>query len=146
MPFKLQNPLHQADEERGQAMIEFALTIPLFLALLLGFVGFGLIFYSYLTVTLSSREGASAIIHNPNLTVAEVQQKVRDTSISLDRSALTITVEPSNTADWVSGVKVNVTARYVVPLPTVSIPNLRGPAFTIFGPLPVTSTSVMTLE
>ena len=130
----------------GQAMVEFALTIPLFLAILFGFVLFAMLFYSYLTVTLASREGASAIVHDPTLTVLQVQQRVQATSISLDRNALTVTVEPSNTVNWVSGAQINVTARYIVPLPVISIPGLNGPATRIFGPIPVTSTSVMTLE
>lgn len=138
--------IHDKESDSGQAMVEFALTLSLFLAILFGFVLFGMLFYSYLTVTLASREGASAIVHDPKITVAQVQQRVQDTSISLDRNALTITVEPSNTADWLPGVKINVTARYIVPLPVISIPNLSGPATPVFGPIPVTATSVMTIE
>lgn len=138
--------IRSPQQERGQAMVEFAFTIPMFLAILLGFLGFGLILYSYLTVTLASREGARALIYDPSMTVAQVQQRVRDTSISLDRNALTVLVEPNDRTQWVSRTKISVTAVYTVPLPTVSIPNLRGPAFTLFSPIPVTAVSVMTIE
>lgn len=130
----------------GQAMVEFALTVPLFIAIFLGFILFAMIFYSYLTVTLASREGASSLVRDPKQTVTDIQNRVRSTSISLDPNALSIKVEPSSTADWLPGVKINVTAVYTVPIPSISIPNLKGPAYKFFGPLPVTSTSVMTIE
>ena len=44
--------------ERGQAMLEFALTAPLLLILLLGLVEFGNGLNSYLTVVSAARDGA----------------------------------------------------------------------------------------
>jgi Flp pilus assembly protein TadG len=44
--------------ERGQAIVEFALTIPILLILLLGIVEFGHGLNSYLTVLASSRDAA----------------------------------------------------------------------------------------
>lgn len=127
-------------------MIEFALTIPLFLAVFFGFILFAMMFYSYLTVNLASREGAGALVRDPKQTVAQIQTRVRSTSISLDPNALTVTVEPSSSANWLPGVKINVTVVYTVPIPIISIPNLRGPSTRVFGPIPVSSTSVMTIE
>lgn len=144
--FKRVHSLKDSRSQEGQAMVEFALTIPLFIAIFMGFILFSMLFYSYLTVTLASREGAGALVRDPKQTVAQIQARVRSTSISLDPAGLTVTVEPANTADWLPGVKINVTAVYMVPLPIISIPNLRGPATRIFGPIPVTSTSVMTIE
>ncbi len=44
--------------EKGQALVEFALLVPIFLVLLFGIVDFGMGFYSWITVTNSAREGA----------------------------------------------------------------------------------------
>lgn len=132
--------------EAGQSLIEFTLTVPLFLGLLLGLAMMSMIFYSYLTVTLASREGASALVHNPQQTVAQIEDSVRATSISLDRNALTIAVEPSDPTLWLSGVKISVTATYVVPVPRISIPDFRGNQIIIFGPLPVKASSNMTVD
>jgi Flp pilus assembly protein TadG len=146
MKRNFRKPLETQETNDGQAMVEFALTIPLFLAILFGFIIFAMLFYSYLTVSLASREGAGLLVRDPKTTVNDIQNRVRSTSISLDPSSLTIRVEPSNTAHWLPGVKINVTASYTVPVPIISIPNLRGPATRVFGPIPVTSTSVMTIE
>jgi Flp pilus assembly protein TadG len=46
------------DRERGQAVVEMALTIPILLALLLGIIEFGHGINSYLTVLSSARDAA----------------------------------------------------------------------------------------
>ena len=44
--------------EKGQALVEFALIVPIFLLLLFAILDFGMGFYSWITVTNSAREGA----------------------------------------------------------------------------------------
>ena len=44
--------------ERGQALVEFALVVPIFLVLTFGIVDFGWALKSWITVTNASREGA----------------------------------------------------------------------------------------
>ena len=44
--------------ERGQALVEFALVVPIFLVLVFGIVDFGWALKSWITVTNASREGA----------------------------------------------------------------------------------------
>ena len=44
--------------ERGAELIEFALTLPLLLLLVLGIIEFGFLFQEYEVVTNASREGA----------------------------------------------------------------------------------------
>ncbi len=52
--------------EKGQALVEFALLIPIFLILLFAIVDFGMGFYSWITVTNSAREGARVgAVHAP---------------------------------------------------------------------------------
>jgi Flp pilus assembly protein TadG len=47
---------------RGQVIVEFALLLPLLLALLLGILDFGVLFYDKVMITNASREGARAAI------------------------------------------------------------------------------------
>lgn len=141
-PMRLTRPV----AERGQALVEFTLSLPLFLALLLGLLGMSLLFYSYVTVTLAAREGASALVHNPQQTVAQIQTVVRNTSISLDRNALTVSVEPNDPSLWVSGEKISVTANYLVPLPTLQLPDLRGNRILILAPITIRAVSNMTID
>jgi Flp pilus assembly protein TadG len=44
--------------ERGQALVEFVFVVPIFLALLLGIIDFGMGFKTYIEVTNATREGA----------------------------------------------------------------------------------------
>jgi Flp pilus assembly protein TadG len=52
--------------EKGQALVEFALLVPIFAILLFAIVDFGMGFYSWITVTNSAREGARVgAVHAP---------------------------------------------------------------------------------
>lgn len=44
--------------ERGASLIEFALVLPILLALVIGIIEFGWIFNGYITITGAAREGA----------------------------------------------------------------------------------------
>ena len=57
------------DNERGQAIIEMALTLPLLLLVVLGIFDFGLMFQRYEVVTNAAREGARVGVL-PNYTAA----------------------------------------------------------------------------
>jgi len=50
------------DSERGQAIIELALTLPLLLLIVLGVFDFGLMFQRYEVVTNAAREGARVAV------------------------------------------------------------------------------------
>ncbi len=44
--------------EGGQAIVEFALVLPILMAILLGIIQFGIIFNNYITLTDATRAGA----------------------------------------------------------------------------------------
>ena len=50
--------IRRKNGEKGQALAEFALLIPIFLILLFAIVDFGMGFHSWITITNSAREGA----------------------------------------------------------------------------------------
>lgn len=62
----------------GQAMVEFALVVPIFLLLVIGVIEFGRAWNLQQTITDAAREGARrAVVFDPTLTVAEVQTAVK---------------------------------------------------------------------
>ena len=69
-------------EQRGQAILEFAVIFPLFLILVMGVVDFGWALKSYITVTNAAREGARYAVICPS-TDAAVKTRVADYSDGL---------------------------------------------------------------
>lgn len=64
----------------GQALVEFALVVPILLLLVLGVIDFGRAWHSYQVITDAAREGArlAAIARTPAATIPEVEAVVRD--------------------------------------------------------------------
>jgi Flp pilus assembly protein TadG len=63
--------------ERGQAIVELALTLPLLLLVVLGVFDFGLMFQRYEVVANAAREGARVGVL-PDYTTANAQQRALD--------------------------------------------------------------------
>lgn len=75
---------------RGQALVEFALIVPLFLLIAFATVDFGLALDASLTVSNGAREGARVGTTAPN--VAAIQARVREVAGRLNDPTLTISV------------------------------------------------------
>jgi len=54
--------IKEKNSERGAALVELAIILPLLLLILMGIIEFGLLFYNQQVLTNSSREGARAAI------------------------------------------------------------------------------------
>jgi Flp pilus assembly protein TadG len=77
--------------EKGQALVEFTLLIPIFLLLLFAIIDFGMGFYSWITVTNSAREGArlGAVL----ATQQEIEDRVYQTAdLPNEGTKMTVTV------------------------------------------------------
>ena len=101
--------------ERGAAAVEFALVLPVLLAMLLGLVEMGFVLYDKAVITHASREGARAgiVLRNPKLSVAEitaiVQQRSQANLISLLPSTpVQVTVLQSTPAAYPNTLQVSV--------------------------------------
>ena len=116
-------------------MVEFALMLPILLMVIFAVGGFAVLFYSYLTLNLAVREGASSLVHNPKQTVSAIQTTVLSTMATLDPAQIRIDVQPSDPTVWLSGVSVAVTAFYTVTTPLAA-----------YGPIKFQAQSVMTIE
>jgi Flp pilus assembly protein TadG len=79
--------------EKGQALVEFALIVPIFLILLFAIVDFGMGFYSWITVTNAAREGArlGAVL----ATQQEIEDRVYE-SVNLPDEATKMNVTVTN--------------------------------------------------
>ncbi len=104
--------------ERGQAMVEFALIVPIFLLLVFAIVDFGMGFHAWITVTNAAREGAR--VGAVGADSATIQAKVTDTAASLDAAQLTSTVTNAQGAPGESvTVKVDYDYQLITPLSSI---------------------------
>jgi Flp pilus assembly protein TadG len=82
--------------ESGQALVEFALVVPIFILLVLGIVEFARAWNIYEVLTDAGREGARrAVVEYDNITAADVittiQQAGNRVGITIDASDITMT-------------------------------------------------------
>lgn len=111
--------LKSLKNEKGQALVEFAIVLPVLLMLVMGIVQFGMMQNSYLAIENASREGARAGIVGS--TDAEIESLIIASSPSLDPAYLTVYLTPSE-ANRRSGdtLTVTVTYNYKFTIPIIS--------------------------
>jgi Flp pilus assembly protein TadG len=129
---------------RGQALVEFALIVPVFMLIGFGIFDFGFAFDSSLTISNAAREGARYGATNPNSTA--ITDRVRLVAGRLNDTNLTVTVScktatgaacSGGMAGAVSGttvvVRVSYSYRMITPI--------------VFGTtIPLNSTAQMRVE
>lgn len=101
--------------ETGQAMVEFALILPILMAILLGILQFGIIFNNYITLTDATRAGArkAAVSRFLNDNGASAKVAVENSAQGLNQSVLDPTISVTASPDWLTaGNQVTVTASY----------------------------------
>ncbi|HEV8102174.1 MAG TPA: TadE/TadG family type IV pilus assembly protein [Gaiellaceae bacterium] len=107
--------LQRLRNERGQAMVEFALVLPILMALLLGIIQFGIVFNNYITLTDATRAGArkAAVSRFVGDSGASAKAAVENSAQGLDQSKLAPTISVTASPDWnTPGNDVTVTASY----------------------------------
>lgn len=123
--------------ENGQALVEMALVLPLFLLLLFGVIEMGRIGYAYITVSNAARVGGR--VATIGATDSEINSSVQNAATSLDTVNLAINITPTQ-ALRLSGQEVTVQVTYPVQLVIPIISNV------IPNPVVVSSSIVMRLE
>ena len=125
--------------ERGQALIEAGLVLPLLLLVVLGILDFGMLFWKFESVTNAAREGARiAILSGYTSTDVEnrVNQYLADAGLT---GTATVTVVAPAGVDVGGGTCITMTGA------TVSYPHdffLVGTLVGLFGSPSLTSTSL----
>ena len=86
----------------GQAIAEFALVLPILMAILLGIIQFGIIFNNYITLTDATRAGArkAAVSRFLNDNGASAKTAVDNSAQGLDQSVLDPTISVTASPDW----------------------------------------------
>jgi Flp pilus assembly protein TadG len=157
------SPTSSSAKQKGQSTLEFALVLPVFLGAFFGLVFFSVLFYSYVTLQLAVREGASTLVHHPEQSIYSIRSEVCNSGFAFIRGQMSVKVEPPDTAGtaasscaslnasegpytgWQTGIAVAVTGFYTVPLPNVSIP-INGSSVVLFSPIQIQAMSVMTFD
>lgn len=109
------NLTNRHNRHRGQGMVEFALIIPIFLAITLGTVELGWLLFANHSLTNATREGARyAMVHGERsgdiATVASVTPVVQDSAGRFASEVTVTNVEfAPNTAEPGSQVRVETT-------------------------------------
>jgi TadE-like protein len=147
---------------RGQALVEFALVIPLFLLLIFGIVDAGRLIYAYNTVANSARNSARVAIVNQSTTGTDTCDTMDATvyavgcaissGIGLGITAPDVSVEYRDPTDAAACV-TPLTNPPVIPMGCVAVVEVTGhfQALTpvigqLIGAVDVTSTSKMPVE
>ena len=113
----------QGRRERGQALVEFALVLPLLMLIIFIFVEFGLGFARYNEVVNGAREGArlGSVGASPDEIKARVVEKVPSASLALsDVSVFYPDNDGNGTADPGDSVVVKVSFTYDTVTPLAS--------------------------
>src|SRR4051794_32628796 len=113
---------HLLTADDGQAIVEFAIVLPLLMGLVLGIVQFGIVFNNYETLTDAARVGArkAAVSRFVGDNGASAQAAAVAAASGLSQPPLSVTVRSCppatpncTTQDWsTTGNEVTVTATY----------------------------------
>jgi Flp pilus assembly protein TadG len=117
----------QFKNERGQALTEFALVLPILALLLFGVIQFGIAFNNYITLTDAVRAGARKGAVARHLTVnreAAVKATVVGAATDLKGQDLNVTVGVM--PGWEQGADVTVTATYPYSISLLGVPLKKG--------------------
>ena len=129
--------------QNGQALIEFAMTLPVTLLVIFSLIGFAYLFYAYATMNLAVRDAANYIVHNAdcnNTSVndAAVRTQVRSSMVTLDPNSVGIDIYPSNpnpptNCAWLSGVRVSVTGYFTLSMPIEALGTVQFQAQSVMS-------------
>lgn len=110
--------------QKGQAVTEFALALPILVLLLFAVIQFGITFNNYVTLTDATRAGArkAAVSRQQSSPSAVVTTAVRNSAANLTQSSLNVSV----TSTWQPGADVTVTATYPYQIKLLGIPLKKG--------------------
>jgi Flp pilus assembly protein TadG len=108
----MRGPTKPIRAQRGQAMVEFAIIVPILLTVLLGIMQLGVVYNNWVSLTDAARAGArkGAVCRSgcsPDSTTATVTA-VKDSAADLDQTKLGVSV----TSTWAQGADVTVDATY----------------------------------
>ena len=115
--------------DRGAAVVEFALVVPVLLVLVLGIAEFGRAYNIQTTLSGAAREGVRVMaLDNTSSAVSAARSKAKAAAPSLDLADSQINVSPG-AAPCASGTQVTVTISY----PMTFLTTFFGSSITLTG-------------
>ncbi len=141
--------------KKGQALVEFTLSLFIILALLIGVVIMGIVFYSYVTLDKMAREGVTYALENANYLeeASGGSDTVRDRLIishMKQYAGLLDTNEPYPMRFEITyqpPFYVEVTVFYVIDFLSLKMPNpISGGEITVIQPITLKVTAASTYE
>lgn len=111
--FRIRN-LHRLRCTRGQALVEFALVVPMLLIMIIGMVEFGRAWMNYQVLTDAAREGArNAVIYDVDITEEDIFSAIRArlAAAGIDVSGAVEETEPTCDGDGAAGPAAQVEVR-----------------------------------
>lgn len=117
-------------KKKGQALIEFAILLPILLLIIMGIAEFGIMLNSYLTIQNASREGARQGIMGAS--DQEITQVVLDSLDNLDVTKVDLEITPiySNRKPG-DELKIKVDYQYDLIIPIIK--NIVGGSVNLTG-------------
>ena len=104
--------------DRGQAVVEFAVILPVLLLILFAILQFGVVFNNYIQVTAAAREGARKASVSRSLGTASAESAAttaaKDAAPGLNQSNITVSFPNSPSFAQGSDVSVQVTYPYSI--------------------------------
>jgi hypothetical protein len=147
--------LQSDSEPKGQSLAEFALTMPLLVALLVGIILLAYVGFVYVSITSAARMGARHMLslnpahapEDPDLfTTAdeEIMYVVTSTMPFLNWRQAEVAILPEDTSERVFGTNVSVQITYTMDTPGIRIPYvIREGSFQLIPPLVLRASSQM---
>ena len=114
--------------KNGQAMVEFAVLLPIIILVLVGIMEFGMIFNAYLTINAASREGAR--VASVGADDAEITSTVTNFTPTLDSTSISVAVAPDDTTRT-HGDSAVVSVEYIYTINTPIIRNILSSTITL---------------
>ncbi len=145
-------------EPKGQSLAEFALTMPLLVALLLGIILLAYVGFAYVSISSAARMGARHMIGlNPaeypedpdqfTTSDEEITYVVTSTMPYLNWQQAEIAILPTDTSERVFGTNVSVVVTYTMDTPDIRIPYvIREGSFLLIPPLTLRASSQMRIH
>ena len=141
--------------KQGQTLTEFAMIMPLLIALLVAIILFAWVGFSYVSISSGAREGARWMVVHPTesddpATYPDVNDEIRAHVLSampfVDPASVQITLSPPVAADRVPIIDVAVQITYPLSLPVIEIPYFFRPGkFVLLPPIVLSTKSSMRL-
>jgi Flp pilus assembly protein TadG len=118
--------MHRLREDRGAVAVEFALVLPMLVALLLGIMEFGLMYNGQISVTSAAREAARTMAVTNDAAAARNAARAAAPSLTPGLTNAEIAITPVTCTP-------GATARITISHPFGSITRFFGPGVTLTG-------------